>query len=421
MSVLSAIRPAAMFGYVSDTKTDAKASHRLLDFWRGLAALWVVMDHACSARIGQGHPEMLNIPLYAFSHAALGVLMFFVISGYCITAAVQSTVRKGGSAGDFMWARAIRIYPPYLVATLVAASITILAQWLASCHRIPPVEHLIAVTGRSFEFYFASLTLTQLPLHQDCILMSFWSLCYQIAFYAIVTVVLAVLRKGKIEEVFTGINCITIIAFTLQIMNPGKYSFPLDLWFPFGLGSIAYQIVFNRSNIFGNLRGAAVGMGLILSITARGVQMADKLPLSIQVLACIAFCAVLVLTDRYGAGLLKFRPVLSFAALGSISYSVYLTHPIMRPILMHIGDKLHFTGNLYWVSYWMQVVVEIAIGYLFYRFAEQPLAKLAKLSPIRIPNLLPKLQTMPQRLPQFVQTRLRPEMVQVFLSALLFK
>ena len=38
--------------------------------------------------------------------------MFFVISGYCITAAVERSRQLGHSAGTYFWRRFRRIYPP---------------------------------------------------------------------------------------------------------------------------------------------------------------------------------------------------------------------------------------------------------------------------------------------------------------------
>ena len=66
-------------------KDAGNSVYRMLDAWRGLAALWVVMLHV--------RLETTPDWLYRFgAYGHLGVPMFFVISGYCIAnAAMRST------------------------------------------------------------------------------------------------------------------------------------------------------------------------------------------------------------------------------------------------------------------------------------------------------------------------------------------
>jgi peptidoglycan/LPS O-acetylase OafA/YrhL len=71
----------------------------MIDGLRGLAALAVVMHHLRVIPVGH----------YA-------VMLFFVISGYCIAAAVTAARRSAMSFGSFMWRRLRRIYPPYFFA-----------------------------------------------------------------------------------------------------------------------------------------------------------------------------------------------------------------------------------------------------------------------------------------------------------------
>jgi peptidoglycan/LPS O-acetylase OafA/YrhL len=48
----------------------------------------------------------------------MGVMVFFVISGYCIAAATESGCRNGLGFKGFMSRRVTRIYPPYLLAVV---------------------------------------------------------------------------------------------------------------------------------------------------------------------------------------------------------------------------------------------------------------------------------------------------------------
>jgi peptidoglycan/LPS O-acetylase OafA/YrhL len=72
------------------------ARYELLDGLRGLACIGVLLNQLRIAPIGH----------YA-------VMVFFPISGYCITAAAQSCLHRGPSFRDYMLRRVRRIYPPY--------------------------------------------------------------------------------------------------------------------------------------------------------------------------------------------------------------------------------------------------------------------------------------------------------------------
>lgn len=70
-----------------------------LDFWRGVACLMVLAFHLSFYVLDNpaiSKPGGLGRIVYmAIEHAWVGVPMFFVISGYCITAACMSAGRRG--------------------------------------------------------------------------------------------------------------------------------------------------------------------------------------------------------------------------------------------------------------------------------------------------------------------------------------
>jgi peptidoglycan/LPS O-acetylase OafA/YrhL len=76
----------------------------MLDAWRGLAALGVVLYHLGLYHLGLGMT-------FDLGHAS--VMVFFVISGYCIAASAESCRRNNVGPGGYVWRRVRRIYPPY--------------------------------------------------------------------------------------------------------------------------------------------------------------------------------------------------------------------------------------------------------------------------------------------------------------------
>ena len=104
--------------------------YQSLEMWRGIACLCVAVFHAgyytpYYQSLEHGSPYaaetgMLGAIAYGLqrlcSELWIGVPMFFVISGYCIMASIDSSRRQQTSTIRFFLRRFRRIYPPYWIA-----------------------------------------------------------------------------------------------------------------------------------------------------------------------------------------------------------------------------------------------------------------------------------------------------------------
>jgi peptidoglycan/LPS O-acetylase OafA/YrhL len=163
---------------------------KTLDIFRGVAALWVVMDHSCDRWLGNGNLAYLNNPVYRFSlEGKLGVTLFFVISGYCIVAAAYSALHSGKTLGRYAFERVRRIYPPYLAALILTVLSQFFILFANSHHLIGEVHHLAALP-HSPRFWIANLLLLQSELNTPMVNVVFWSLCYEVVFYVFIGVFL---------------------------------------------------------------------------------------------------------------------------------------------------------------------------------------------------------------------------------------
>ena len=83
--------------------------YRTLDHWRGVAALWVMIFHGFVTTYHLSlHPLTELLKLVA-APGWLGVHLFFVISGYCISGNVYKLILKNnGNAWIFIRNRAWR-------------------------------------------------------------------------------------------------------------------------------------------------------------------------------------------------------------------------------------------------------------------------------------------------------------------------
>ena len=106
-------------------KTKTKLPHLPeLDGLRGLAALAVFFHHFFQDPRDSPlttWPPLLKFFLYLSGYGALGVDVFFVLSGYLITSLLLVDRDSPSYFHNFYWKRVLRIMPVYMVHLLVAA------------------------------------------------------------------------------------------------------------------------------------------------------------------------------------------------------------------------------------------------------------------------------------------------------------
>lgn len=348
--------------------------YRLLDAWRGIAVLWVLMIHSCVPMIAGQSPGLARVPLYAFSlWGQLGVTMFFVISGYCITAAVDSALRKPNSVVVFLKARVRRIYPPYFASLVVAVLFTLFVGFLASHHVIPKVNHTMPFLGEPFLFYVANLTLTQVPLHMKSVIVVYWSLCYEMTFYVLVAICLGLLARKSKTAFYSGLNVLTLISLAWLIVSQQTCPFPMDLWYQFGLGGLVFMLITNpRERITQAFFGLTIALTLLFALLHQGPHSFAHPSTRIQAVFCTAFVFTLLGLYRFDAALTRNRAVKALEWLGTISYSLYLSHRFIIAIPEQIGKKLGLVEGLFWINFLVQIAVAIVFAYGFHILFERP-------------------------------------------------
>jgi exopolysaccharide production protein ExoZ len=286
------------------------SSYSFLDAWRGLAAMGVVMVHSCLPYIVNHEPEAIKNPLFRISMwGSLGVVLFFVISGYCISSAAYNCIRTDKSLRQYAFDRIRRIYPPYLVACIISLVLTWLVFTLQSWHILPSYSGVPpkALPFKDISFWLTNLTLTHIPLKEPGLLIVSWSLCYEAAFYLIIGVFLLLsrmvspansLRRGR---VLTCIHItITLLSLIWLLVSPETCPFPLDLWYQFGLGALLFAIVSNKEwRAFYLVKISAV-TSIILCVLygCYGTSTEASLKhasLRDQVLVCVIFFLILLL------------------------------------------------------------------------------------------------------------------------------
>jgi peptidoglycan/LPS O-acetylase OafA/YrhL len=91
----------------------------------------------------------------------VGVPIFFVISGYCISATIDSHRRKGASVGTYFLKRFRRIFPPYWTV-LVGSMLLIGLGDLAASGRLTASGYLLRPWWYTPWQWAGSATLTEI-------------------------------------------------------------------------------------------------------------------------------------------------------------------------------------------------------------------------------------------------------------------
>jgi peptidoglycan/LPS O-acetylase OafA/YrhL len=285
-----------------------------LDAWRGIACLAVIAFHATLdvQTTGPGvAAELVGVLRWGW----LGVPMFFVISGYCIAASLDSERRRGRGAAAFLARRFWRIFPPYWLLLLVTAGIVALVDgglqpgfFSAGDHPIAEPQTLAASQ------WVGAITLTETWRHHVAggptrhLLGHSWSLCYEIRFYALAAALFFVARRRLYLAMGVFTVAVAVGRHACWHFAPAGYldGFAFDgAWLTFAAGVLIYYQSVNTS------KWAAIATRVLL---AAGMAYSMRRPAEPESPLLMAFGFALLLSllrpaDGRLAGAAWLRPL----------------------------------------------------------------------------------------------------------------
>ncbi len=295
----------------------ARSSKRLLelDVLRGLAALWVVAEHFTSDPHRQPYMDDLafNFPLPAF----YGVQLFFLISGFVIFMTIER-VRTGG---EFVRARASRLYPAYWTAVILTFVVVSLFR--------PELLSEVSLPDALF-----NLTMLQDWFQVPQVDNVYWTLAVELAFY---TAICLLFISGLLRRVeWVAVVWLAVVMAARLAENAGLVRFP---------GAVQITFLLPYTQLF--LAG-------ILFYKVRNRQ--DTWATHVLILTCWATQPWVFWGGTGGVGVVVatvcFALFYAFAYdrlrwiawaplifLGTISYSLYLTHQnIGMAFILNLND-----------------------------------------------------------------------------------
>ena len=278
---------------------------------RGFAALWVALYHA------RGHAPSFG---FLFDTGHYGVAIFFALSGFVIMHSISGATVTPGYWGRFMLRRSIRLDPSYWAAIVL----TIGLGWFAA-----------KFAGDTFVFpsslsLFAHVTYLQEYLRIEQINPVFWTLTFEVQFYAFLVAMLLIPKASVAMAIMFGLACASALGL-FDNANPGLF---LILWGSFFAGVLA------------RMTGKIALAGLV--VLSLLLAFKDTFGL-VSAITAVAMCAA-ARTEWDG---LRQK---GWQFLGDISYSLYLTHVpiigasafVLRAIFgeSSIGQVATFSGAI---------------------------------------------------------------------------
>jgi peptidoglycan/LPS O-acetylase OafA/YrhL len=322
--------------YATSVPGDAgPARQRLagLDGVRGLAALFVVVNHVF-LRAFPGYP-VDRAPFWAawFIYGRFAVVVFIVLSGFSLALSPARHGWRLDAVSRFAQRRARRILPPYWAALAFSLAVA----WLVvpqPGQGAPDVKSVV-VNG----------LLVQNLVGAPSPNRSFWSMGVEAQLYVVFPLLLLMVRRwGAIVMVAT----VTLVVVAVGILAPHVSRLdvfviqsPPDLAALFAVGVLSAGIVgtsrARRSWPWAGLALAAAAPVLAMIWWQGSVWTLDHLFWVDLALGPAVACLLAGLATGHPAPLLRLLDARPIRNLGSSSYSLYLTH---GPIVVVVYEKI---------------------------------------------------------------------------------
>lgn len=304
-----------------------------LDGLRGLAALYVVVNHVF-LRAFTGYP-VDRAPFWAgwFIYGRFAVVVFIVLSGFSLALAPARNGWRLDSVSRFARRRARRILPAYWAALAFSLAVA----WLIAAPpgQGRPTAGSVVVNG----------LLVQNVVGAPSPNRSFWSMAVEAQLYVVFPLLLLAVRRWGAVAMVAGV---TLVVAALGIVGPHVSHLdvfviqsPPDLAALFALGvlsaGLAGASTARTSWPWGRLALGAAAPVLATIGWKGSVWTLDHLLWVDLALGPAVACLLAALAGGRPAWLLRVLDARPMRRLGASSYSLYLTH---GPIVVVVCERL---------------------------------------------------------------------------------
>ncbi len=333
---------------------------------RGVAAVLVVTVHVTSIL---ADPKQYGVPVFGglFQFGRAGVDFFFVLSGFIIAYVHADDIGQPGRFWSYWRKRLWRIYPLYLVATLLWQGLLVLSPTKGRAEQDP--LHVV-------------MSWTLFPEPAWPILSVGWSLRHEIIFYGLFGLLLLDRTLGRVVLAVWG-ACILANAAGLGVPRGtlgGSFgavvfsAFNLHFFFGMAVAWLVRRTAWHPGFLL--LAGIALflGNGMLESFGAQpsGGWLSRQLIYAVG--ASLALYGLAV-RDRLGAGRVPDWCV----ALGGASYAIYLMHVLLALLATYVLRLSGAFGTLpIELSFMILLGTAVVGGMVFSRLVERPLQRFGR-------------------------------------------
>jgi peptidoglycan/LPS O-acetylase OafA/YrhL len=306
----------------------------------------VVVFHSSFYVAGKGQLHGgIRLAFTGIEYMWLGVPLFFVISGYCISSTCDSMRRKRHSARTYFWRRYRRIFPPFWAASLLVCAVVVATKLAHQTDLFADRNNpILDPFSLSIPQWLGNLTLTEswrgtLFGGQQYFLGPTWSLCYEEQFYLICGLLLF-LSPWRFFRNALLVSLATIaVAMVGAIAGLHLQGFFFDgRWLMFALGILVYWLLIyapneHASKLKWGLTVAAFPMALAILYQPlrRFFIRTDERILEIAV--AFVFAVVILHLRRIDQHIRANRLLVPISFCGTMCYSLYLIHwPVVKVV-----------------------------------------------------------------------------------------
>jgi peptidoglycan/LPS O-acetylase OafA/YrhL len=324
-----------------------RGDYRFLGGFRFLLAVCVLVSHA-QALLPPG-----GSPLQPLSLGNVGVFLFFVLSGFVITEALEEFYR--GRTGAFLLNRFLKIYPPYWVAAAITIGIDASTGTVnASLATIGGVVGNIAMFGQ-----FLGIT-------NYSVISITWAIIVELQFYALAALTFHVISVTSMRWV---------VLMTVSV-----------------LGIVGYMYVYTTSGFsryYGSLQYAPyfiTGVWLYYLRTKQNPGLSMVLVLASVAISLHSFVRYVGQNPEmnvFGAALLFLTLLALFGYLlwrgdrwinrnvdrhlGNATYFLYLIHTTAITFVAY----LNYASGI--AAFWLALVLSVVLAFVLFLAVESPL------------------------------------------------
>ncbi|WP_323590225.1 acyltransferase family protein [Aliarcobacter butzleri] len=356
--------------------TKQKQQYLLLQVLRAYAAFLVIYEHLFGSFIDliQKDSNIYSkfISNYIFSPlgiadqgGGLGVVQFFILSGFVITMVGLRETRF-----EFAVKRFLRILPPIFFALTIIATLYWILYFfnMTSFIDMHSSQWPSLVSWNDFNLisFLKNLFLVNVNMN-----MVMWTLRIEIIFYILIFLCLPIIKKKPIKF-YVIISLIYIIAYVLDITSKyyfgsygelygkiyGQFEYVIFLF----LGSLFYLWYDNKIN----------STSFIILSGNFFILIWDN-----ELSRYIFLSYILIVFSIYFNNKIQVNKLLQY--FGNISYSTYLNHQTIGTILMSIFiSKFGYSSNNFLFFFITILLLILFISSVSFKYIEQPSQQFAR-------------------------------------------